>query len=168
MRRFYKSISLGLTCITSSLVFANGAALTTCPLVNSFKNPELEVSIPYHYNADTKTMDTLVVASYPADANQTFDFLIHPVQGSTDGERIQNINMLMTQLQPTSETPLTTHLNDEDGDISVCTYHIPGGTSITALLVANDDDINNTTYTSEQDMPHLEEHRAYARRLLGK
>jgi hypothetical protein len=168
MRHLYKpSILALLTCMASNLAFASSTDLTTCPLVTNVKTSHLELTLPYGYNIHTKTMDILVVANYPAQANQTFNFLIRPVHVKTNENLIDNVNLIINQLQPVSNTPLTIHLNDEDGDLSVCAYHIPGDESVTAFLIADDDD-DNMTYTSEQDISPMQEHQAHAQRLLSR
>jgi hypothetical protein len=174
MRHICKpSVLALLTCITSNVTFAGSADLTTCPLVGNIKTSHLELTLPYGYNIHTNTMDTLVVANYPAHANQTFNFLIRPVHVKTNENLIDNVNLIISQLQPVSNTPLTIHLNDEDGDLSVCPYHIPGDESVTAFLIADDDDNTNDSYTydapnaSTQDFSHIETHRAHARQLLS-
>ena len=163
MRSFYKTLILGITLISSNLVFANSANLSTCPSINTFKASYFEASVPYGYDTRTKSMNLLAVVEYTSHPKQTFDLLIYPIKLKTGDDLLTRTNALITQLQSESDTPLTFHIDDEDGDMSVCAYTLPSDSSVTALLVADDTDINH-----ERGFSDLNEPRTHARQLFAK
>ncbi len=59
--------------------------------------------------------------------------------------------------------PLTYQINDEYGSVSVCSYSIPGNANVTALLIADDGDME-----SDRDFSSKKEHKTRIRQLLMK
>ena len=163
MRNVYKTLMLGMTLIGSHSVLANSASLTTCPSINNFKASRFEASGAYGYDIRTKSLNLLAVMEYPAYAKQTFDLLIYPIKLKTDDDLLTRTNVLIAQLQSESEAPITFHINDDDGDMSVCAYTIPGDPSVTALLVADDGDIH-----LDHNVSNSNEQRAHIRQSLTK
>jgi hypothetical protein len=167
MRSFYKPLILGITLISSHLAFANSANLSTCPSINSFKASRFEASAPYGYDARTKSMNILAVMEYPSYPKQTFDLLIYPIKLKTGDDLLTRTNALITQLQSESDTPLTFHINDEDGDMSVCAYTLPSDSSVTALLVADDSDINYNHDFSNSNEQRTQARQSFAKQMLN-
>lgn len=141
--------------LCSNMAFANSASLTTCPSINDFKASHFEMTVPYHYDVHTHSMKVLALVAYPFDADQVFDLLINPVNVASGDTLIDNVNTIISKLYPETDLPFTFHINDEDGSLSVCAYSLPGDTSITALLVADDSDMD-----SDQGISSVKEHRA--------
>ena len=159
---FLHSIILGFTFIFCSNVgFADSADLVTCPSVNTFKVSHFEMTVPYGYDSHDKTMKVLVIAQYTSDTHQVFDLLINPVRVESGDTLVNNVNSLIGQLQSEAGIPLTYHINDEDGSVSVCAYSLPGDAGVTALLVAEDSDIG-----SDQDFASEQVHRAHKRQFF--
>lgn len=149
--------------LCSNIASANSASLTTCPSVNNFKASYFNLTVPYGYDIHTRSMRVLVFTGYTSDADQVFDFMINPVNVESGDILVNNVNALIAKLQPETDIPFTYHINDEDGSVSVCVYSLPGDASVTALLVADDSDIE-----TDRNMSSAQEHRARTRQLFMK
>lgn len=147
----------------SNLTFANSESLTTCPSMRDVKISHLALTMPYEHDAKTKSLKIFTIAEYLTETNEAFDFLIYPVQVAFGETLMSNINTLVSQLQTDSEIPLTYQINDEYGSVSVCSYSIPGNANVTALLIADDGDME-----SDRDFSSKKEHKTRIRQLLMK
>ena len=147
----------------SNVASANSASLTTCPSINTFKASNFEMTVPYSYDVHMHSMKVLALVAYPFDADQVFDLLINPVNVASGDTLVQNVNSIISKLQPETELPFTFHINDEDGSLSVCAYSLPGDASVTALLVADDSDMD-----SDRDISSVKEQRAHRRQFFVK
>lgn len=163
MTGFIQKMALSvLFIICANVVSANSASLTSCPSVSSFKVTDFEITAPYGYDAHTGSMKVFVLATYAFDEDQTFDFVMYPVNVKSGGSLVNNVNALITKLQPETNVPFNYHVNDEDGSVSICAYSLPGDANITALLVADDSDSGPDRAISSI------EHQTHMRQLFVK
>ncbi len=154
MRVFFKMISLVMGCmVCSSVVFAKSADLTSCPSIHHFKVSSFDFNLSYGYDVSSKSMNLIAGADYPSGANEPFTFVIYPVNLVSGETLLDKVNGLIPKLQLVAEAPFTYKIDDENGSVSACVYHLPGNQGVTAYLYAED-----SSDDEEQDYSIKKEH----------
>lgn len=148
---YKKNLLKSLMCSALLLLVCDAyATLATCPSVNDLQISRFETSFPYGYDIQTKSMKIFAIAKYSPDASSRaiYDFMIYPIAMASGENLVANFNTTVMKLKSETNTPLTYQINDEDGSVSVCVYTLPGDTSTTALLIADE-------YYDDDDYPGI-------------